>query len=119
MRGILKRILTSLALETLDAVDGKDALAKLAQTTPPDLALVDWNMPNMNGFQFVQAIRENHAFDSMKIVMVTTEVEMSQMTRALEAGANEYVMKPFTEQAMIEKLQMLGFSAPEEGQVAA
>jgi two-component system chemotaxis response regulator CheY len=109
MRGILKRILTSLSFETFEAVDGKDGLMKLEQTAPPDLALVDWNMPNMNGYEFIQAIRQNHAFDSMKIVMVTTEVEMSQMAKALEAGATEYVMKPFTEEAMREKLGLLDF----------
>jgi two-component system chemotaxis response regulator CheY len=109
MRGIIRRILTGMALEVCEAVDGKDGLQKLSEIPRPDLALVDWNMPNMNGLELIQAIRGNRAFDAMMIVMVTTEVEMSQLSKALEAGANEYVMKPFTEQGMREKLALLGF----------
>jgi two-component system chemotaxis response regulator CheY len=114
MRGMLKKILTGMSFEVIEAKDGQDALDQLAQTSRPDLALVDWNMPNMNGFDFLKAIRANHAFDEMLIVMVTTEIEMKHIAGALEAGANEYVMKPFTWEGMREKLQLLGF-----GQAAA
>jgi len=110
MRGILKRILTGMKFEVSEAKDGHEALGRLAESGRPDLALVDWNMPNMNGFEFLKAIRADHAFDAMVIVMVTTEVEMHQVASALEAGANEYVMKPFTEEGMREKLQLLGFA---------
>jgi len=110
MRGILKRILTGMKFEVSEAKDGHEALGRLAESGRPDLALVDWNMPNMNGFEFLKAIRADHAFDAMVIVMVTTEVEMHQVVSALEAGANEYVMKPFTEEGMREKLQLLGFA---------
>ena len=114
MRGILRRILTGMSFEVIEAKDGQEALSRLAETGRPDLAVVDWNMPNMNGFEFLKAIRADHSFDPMLVVMVTTEVEMLQVASALEAGANEYVMKPFTEDGMRDKLQLLGF-----GQAAA
>ena len=114
MRGILKRILTGMSFEVIEAKDGQEALSRLAESGRPDLAMVDWNMPNMNGFEFLKAIRADHSFDPMMVVMVTTEVEMHQVASALEAGANEYVMKPFTEDGMRDKLQLLGF-----GQAAA
>ena len=114
MRGILRRILTGMSFEVIEAKDGQEALSRLAETGRPDLAVVDWNMPNMNGFEFLKAIRADHSFDPMLVVMVTTEVEMHQVASALEAGANEYVMKPFTEDGMRDKLQLLGF-----GQAAA
>jgi len=104
MRGLLKRVLIDMGF------DGKEGLLRVADGQRPELALVDWNMPNMNGLQFVQAIRQDHAFDDMRIVMVTTEVEMNQIKAALDAGANEYVMKPFTEESLREKIEMLGIS---------
>ncbi len=107
MRGILKRVLVNAGFEVIEAPDGKEAMAKLAQISCPDLALVDWNMPNMNGLQFVTAVRKDPAYADMKIVMVTTEVETHQMSAALDAGANEYVMKPFTEQGLREKIELL------------
>jgi two-component system chemotaxis response regulator CheY len=110
MRGILKRIVGNFASDIVEAADGADALQKLAGQPAPNLAMVDWNMPNMNGYQFIQAARSNPAYNDTTIVMVTTEVEMHQMVAALEAGAQEYVMKPFTEDALIEKLEALGFS---------
>ena len=113
MRTILSRMLKEIGFETLDAVNGKAALEALqAGTRVPDLALVDWNMPEMNGFEFVQALRALHAFDSMRVMMVTTEADMSNVVKALEAGANEYLMKPFTKEAVTEKLSMMGIGAP-------
>jgi two-component system chemotaxis response regulator CheY len=73
-----------------------------------ELALVDWNMPGMNGLEFVQAVRAEHSYDGILLMMVTTETEMDQVAKALAAGANEYVMKPFTQEVILEKLQMLG-----------
>ena len=74
----------------------------------PDLALVDWNMPVMNGLEFVTAVRADPRLRAMTLVMVTTESEQSQIVRALAAGAHEYVIKPFTADAMVEKLALLG-----------
>jgi len=109
MRGIIKRILKGMDFEISEACDGEQALKVLGEIGTPDVAMVDWNMPVMNGLQFITAVRKNSAFDAMRIVMVTTEVEMTQVESALIAGANEYVMKPFTEEIMREKLEMLGF----------
>jgi two-component system chemotaxis response regulator CheY len=74
----------------------------------PELALIDWNMPNMNGLEFVTKARADPRLREMTLIMVTTESEQSQIVRALAAGAHEYVIKPFTEGAMIEKLALLG-----------
>ena len=74
------------------------------------LALVDWNMPEMSGIELVEAVRSDPAFSSLRIVMVTTETELSQVSRALEAGADEYLMKPFTRDDVVGKLELLGLS---------
>ena len=109
MRLILRRIVGQLGFEVSDAEDGRAALDLLAgMETVPNLALVDWNMPNMNGLEFVTAAREDARLREMTLVMVTTESEQSHIVRALAAGAHEYVIKPFTSEAMIEKLALLG-----------
>ncbi|MDT5031203.1 MAG: two-component system, chemotaxis family, chemotaxis protein CheY [Actinoplanes sp.] len=109
MRMILKRIVARLNFEVSEAGDGQEALDVLATLTEvPELALIDWNMPNMNGLEFVTKVRAEQRLREMTLVMVTTESEQSQIVRALAAGAHEYVIKPFTEGAMIEKLALLG-----------
>jgi two-component system, chemotaxis family, chemotaxis protein CheY len=107
MRMIIRSILSGLGDATTEAGNGKEGLEALERHGPFDVALVDWNMPVMNGYEFVQAVRANPANNSIKLVMVTTEIETSQVIKALEAGANEYVMKPFTKEILIDKLQML------------
>jgi two-component system, chemotaxis family, chemotaxis protein CheY len=109
MRLILKRIAGQLGFEVSEAGDGREALAVIAAAdTPPDLALVDWNMPEMNGLEFVTAVRADPRYRAMTLMMVTTEGEHSQIVRALAAGAHEYVIKPFTPDAIVEKLALLG-----------
>jgi two-component system chemotaxis response regulator CheY len=106
---ILSRILTGLGFEVSEASNGKEALELIeAEQSPVQLVLVDWNMPEMNGLDLVKNLRRHREFESMVIVMVTTESEMDHMLAALEAGANEYVMKPFTPDILVEKLQMAG-----------
>jgi two-component system chemotaxis response regulator CheY len=109
MRMILRRILTDLGFECAEAGDGREALERLNALGRADLALVDWNMPVMNGLDFITAVRADPRHRAMRIMMVTTEVEMTQVARAIAAGANEYVMKPFTPEVIIEKLDSLGF----------
>jgi len=109
MRLILKRIAGQLGFEVSEAANGREALDLLAAAeTPPELALVDWNMPEMNGLEFVMAVRAEPRYRSMTLMMVTTEGEQSQIVRALAAGAHEYVIKPFTPDAIVEKLALLG-----------
>ncbi len=109
MRKIIARSLNSLWIqEVVEAADGVEALKVFGDGTGFDLVLTDWNMPNMNGFELVCEIRKNTDHDKMRIMMVTTETEMSQVIKALEAGANEYVMKPFTKDMILEKLNLMG-----------
>ena len=108
MRSLLRMILRGLGIETLEAANGVQALAALQHSPVVDFALVDWNMPEMNGFEFLCALRGDHGNDGIKVVMVTTETEITQVQHALECGANEYIMKPFTRDSVIEKLQILG-----------
>lgn len=106
---ILGRTLREIGFEIAEAEHGKEALSILsANPSAFDLALVDWNMPEMNGMELLQAIRKDPRFSKMVIVMVTTETEISCMAAALEAGATEYVMKPFTREILLEKLQIAG-----------
>ena len=107
IRTILGGMLRGFGFTVEEASNGREALMVLKANNPPQLALLDWNMPEMNGFELLQRVRANPAFSTMQIVMVTTETEMSQVARALEAGANEYVMKPFTKDILIAKLSML------------
>jgi two-component system chemotaxis response regulator CheY len=109
MRLILRRIVGQLGFDVIEAEDGQAALEALqAMDEVPELALIDWNMPRMNGLDLVSAIRADPKMRQMTLVMVTTEGEQSQIVRALAAGAHEYVIKPFTAEAMVEKLALLG-----------
>jgi len=110
MRKILARILSSLGFEIDEAANGSEALQALQSGPTPRLALIDWNMPVMNGYEFVRAVRKNPDFSELRLMMVTTETGEREMTRALEAGANEYVMKPFTKEVIEEKLRIMGLS---------
>jgi two-component system chemotaxis response regulator CheY len=108
MRSVLRMILRGLGMETLEAGNGALAIQQLQQPQAVDFVLVDWNMPVMSGFEFLCALRADHNRDQMKVLMVTTETELTQVQHALECGANEYIMKPFTRDSVIEKLQILG-----------
>ena len=110
MRSVLRMMLRHAGFETVEAANGVEAIQQLAETKALDLALVDWNMPRMNGFEFLCAVRATHEHDHIKIVMVTTETEMEHVESALRFGANEYLMKPFTRESVIEKLQILGLA---------
>jgi len=112
MRLILKKQLVQLGFtEILEAGDGVEALKVLAGAAVPELALIDWNMPNMSGIDLLSALRENKAWDAMKVVMVTTEADVVRVQRALGQGANEYVVKPFTPQMLGAKLMTIGVAA--------
>jgi two-component system, chemotaxis family, chemotaxis protein CheY len=108
MRLILGRMLRELGLEVTEASNGSEGLTRLADGLAPTLILVDWNMPEMTGIEFIEAVRGAPYESQAKVIMVTTETELPQMQRALASGADEYVMKPFTREAIHEKLQLVG-----------
>ncbi len=109
VRGFVRGLLEEKGIECEEAADGQAALDLLHGEEKFDLALVDWNMPVMDGLEMLQRLRAE-GFDGIKVMMVTTEAENDFIVRALDAGADEYLMKPFDEQAMTEKLAMLGMS---------
>ncbi|HPY23819.1 MAG TPA: response regulator [Mycobacterium sp.] len=94
------------ALETLDTLAGSDPFA---------LVVVDWNMPGMTGVEFVRQLRMSDSYADVKILMITTEVETQGVITALEAGVDEYLMKPFSRAAVLEKLALLGLPCDEFG----
>ena len=108
IRGILKKYLGQMGFTVVEASNGREGLARLQQMPQADVVLVDWNMPEMNGVDFVRAVRAIRIYDALPVVMVTTNSESDQISTALDAGANEYVMKPFTRDVIREKLELLG-----------
>ena len=108
-RLVLKKQLAQLGFETVEAGHGREALERLRT---PDVsvafALVDWNMPEMSGIDLVKAIRSDPELAWLPVLMVTSESEIEAVSEALEAGANEYLMKPFTEDGLRDKLELIG-----------
>ncbi len=104
---ILSKTLRELGYEVGEAADGREALDLIGRDKRGfSLMLADWNMPVVNGFELLCAVRRDPELAAPTVVMVTTETEIEHMTAALEAGANEYVMKPFTREILVEKLQL-------------
>jgi two-component system chemotaxis response regulator CheY len=108
MRAILTRLLNGLGFDVAQAGDGQEALEVLASGVRPDVILVDWNMPVMDGLTFIKQCRAHEDYRDISLMMVTTESEQSNIVRALAAGAHEYVIKPFTDEVITEKLALLG-----------
>jgi two-component system chemotaxis response regulator CheY len=112
IRMILCEYLRKMDIQVVEAADGREALKRLKEMSPPDLVLVDWNMPVMNGIDFIRAVRELQVFDPLPLIMVTTNSESEHVGTAMEAGANEYIQKPCTLEALREKLDRLGLFDP-------
>jgi len=105
MRRIQKTQITTLGVsDILEAGDGQEALGKLKSNMPIDMVLLDWNMPIMDGITFLRTVRADPAYKDVKIIMCTSESEKSRVVEALKAGANNYIVKPFTPEALKEKL---------------
>lgn len=111
MRGLLARILKEIGFEVSEAAHGAEALSILRSGARIDLALVDCNMPEMDGFELVRNVRADRAFDSLRVLMVTTECEIDKVEIALQAGVDDYIMKPFTKEVITEKVAMLDLGA--------
>jgi two-component system chemotaxis response regulator CheY len=107
IRAIIGGILREMGMVVIDAANGREGIELLRRNPDVELVLVDWNMPEMNGLDFIRAVRAQRAYDAVRILMVTTETEHEQVLRALDAGANEYVMKPFTKEVLVAKLSLL------------
>lgn len=111
IRRIESEILRELGFDTYDASNGREALERLQAGDVPDVVLVDWNMPEMDGLEFIKAVRKDARYSGLVVLMVTTETETDQMLRALSAGADEYLMKPFQKDGLIDKLRLVGVVA--------
>jgi two-component system chemotaxis response regulator CheY len=107
IRTIIGTILRQIGMDVSEAGNGLQALEQMKLHSDVELVLVDWNMPEMNGLDFIKAIRAQRAYDRVRILMVTSETELDQVTRAMNAGANEYLMKPFSREILIAKLDLL------------
>jgi two-component system chemotaxis response regulator CheY len=107
VRILIGTILREIGMEVLEAGNGLEALAQLERHPDIELMLVDWNMPEMNGYDLLRAVRARRAYDRVRILMVTSEAQGEQVVKALSAGANEYLMKPFNKEVLVAKLSLL------------
>jgi two-component system chemotaxis response regulator CheY len=109
IRRILGSVVRELGFEVSEAENGREGLKTLNDMQPPaEVVLVDWNMPEMNGLEFVNQVRADGRWQGVKLMMVTSVTEADQMMKALTAGADEYIMKPFTKEVLHDKLRLLG-----------
>ena len=107
MRMIIGRTLKELGHETREAGNGREAITALKAETGWGLVMADWNMPEMNGLEMVIAVKAEEVFKPLPIMMVTTETEMSNIQKAMDAGAAGFIMKPFKKEAIQEKIASL------------
>ncbi len=108
VRDYLRGLLEEKGIECEEANDGQSGMSHLREGDPFDLALVDWNMPVMDGLHMLKNMRAE-GYSDIKVMMVTAESADDFILRSLDAGADEYLMKPFDDKALTEKLTMLGF----------
>ena len=108
---VARKILTELGFSTREAANGREALA-LCESAMPDAVLLDWNMSEMDGIAFLKALRARPGGDAPVVVFCTTENDMDHIRMALEAGANEYIMKPFDSEILQAKFAEAGLVRP-------
>ena len=111
VRGILAQMLRELNFQITEAANGQEGLARLREHGQPDVATVNWRMPEMDGLEFIRAVRADPRLRELPLLMISGESEPSQVATALAAGANEYIVKPCTRKTLSEKLKLLGISA--------
>ncbi|MGK2284904.1 response regulator [Pedomonas sp. V897] len=107
IRKVARRILEDLEFEITEAVDGQDAWEQ-CQAAMPDVVLLDWNMPVMNGLDFLKALRSADVEKQPLVIFCTTENDMAHIRAAIEAGADEYIMKPFDREIIEAKFSQVG-----------
>jgi two-component system chemotaxis response regulator CheY len=108
-RGVIKQILNPMGFEVFEAGDGREGLDRVRDLAGLDLTLLDWNMPRMDGLEFLGVLRAQAALATLPVMMVSSNNEAANIAASLDAGANEYIMKPFTEDVIRAKLELLGF----------
>lgn len=113
LRHLVGDMLRQLGFTVAEAGNGREGLDRLEHAERPDVVLVDWNMPEMNGLEFVRAVRADERLADVPLMMVTSEADLEHVAAALEAGANEYVMKPFSRECIADKLAILGVYSQE------
>ena len=114
IRTKLQWILQEFGFTTSEAVNGREGLDRLKGCGTVDLVMVDWEMPEMDGHEFVTQARQIIKCKDVPLVMVTVRTEMERVSMALEAGANEYIMKPFTKEIIADKLKLLGIEVQDK-----
>jgi two-component system chemotaxis response regulator CheY len=107
IRMVARKILEELGFSVVEAEDGQVALDRCKETMP-DGVLLDWNMPNMDGLQFLEALRGEAGGDAPKVIFCTTENDLSHIQQAIESGADEYIMKPFDSEIVRSKFEQVG-----------
>ena len=109
IRKVARRILEDLSFTILEAEDGQQALEK-CQETMPDAILLDWNMPVMSGIEFLKVLRGEPGGERPTVVVCTVENDVERIREALDNGADEYIMKPFTKEMLVDKLALIGIA---------
>ena len=107
IRKVARHILETLDFAVEEAEDGRQALTR-CQASMPDVVLLDWNMPVMGGIEFLRTLRQQEGGQQPKVVFCTTENDAAHIRAAIDAGADEYVMKPFDRETLESKLQIVG-----------
>jgi two-component system chemotaxis response regulator CheY len=110
MRRLLASYLAEFTTDIFEAENGVQALEQLQLHAPIDLALVDWEMPKMNGLEFVKAVRADPALNATKLLMITSHNSREDLGEALAQGSNEYLMKPMTGEMVVDKIRLLGLA---------
>lgn len=108
VRRVARKILEELSFTCAEAEDGQQAMMHCAKEGMPDAILLDWNMPIMTGIEFLRRLRKMDGGETPKVVFCTTENDLSFIQQALEAGANEYIMKPFDREIIENKFEQIG-----------
>lgn len=115
MRMLISDAMRGMGYAVDEAENGSAAILRLDDGVTRDVALVDWNMPVMNGLDFIRTVRSDARFRNMRLLVITSETEAGQVMSALTAGADEYLMKPFSRETLLSKLEMLGLQAVPTG----
>jgi DNA-binding response OmpR family regulator len=107
----MREILSKVSFQVVDAADVRGAMQVLTELWPMDLALVDWNLPSGGGLRFVRTVRSSRDHDAMRLIMMTSRLDMTDIFEAIRAGVDDYVAKPVTRKQILEKLVELRFYA--------